>query len=636
MKKRRHESKKRKLEKSAKVEANCKKQRTAKYSMVNGESDDAADSESFEWGDSQNHDQNSSSIQQQQTEVLSSLPPIIVLEILQYISIPLRCYTRYMHIDSGCSNTKMEVSDTQLIKLLFGYFQADSQRTIRRLYSNIDTRGCHIYKHRFHRIVCESNFWNILNSNFSSVKSIINPFKTVNAVSIAFVNVPATHTTISKSEMEEIANRGLKRSFTDCSQMQRFSLDDRNTVTFDGLSWLSNCKRLTYLKLCRTKVSLEGIIALAKLPNLKTLLLNGLKLPPSQLSQKGTPLPSANRPRILSEIFSKHPTIQELELTMCYLDEIDLCELLKNEKLCSLSVRQNRITNIPHRPQEQNANTKLESLDLSCNAIGCSGVKALLSWVSTNLCNLSLCSCRIEEEGGTLLLSNKHVRKLDISKNSIPCEAFQALANNCTIEDLDISGSYVCAHVAAAISKNTSLTSLNLVSCHMNDRIGAILFKDSHRFKSLLVADNLFTSATLSHIVKNAELNTLDFSSVKSVGIESCEMLAAHPSLKTLKLYKNNIQSEGAYSLFQSKSITSLNLSKNKIGDDAVLPLVNNRVLRELILWSNQISDQGVNTIFKHNKTLVTVNLLTNQLTGNADVVLRNQSQLLLGGSTFA
>jgi len=343
----------------------------------------------------------------------SRLPPDLVLCVLQFFCIPLRCYIKFNMVEDvdlsradvpDDETINVNFSDEPLLKLLFGYFKADSFRTIRRLYTHVDTRGCNIYKHKYHKIVSESNFWKILNSNYGHVKHSFNPFKGAQSVSIAYFNSVASQ---SSSEKDDSVDAGLIHAFKDSRHLIQFSLEDRNKATFKGLSWLCCCKKMTYLKLCHTAVTVENVIYLVQqLPNLKTFLLNGIKLSQQQKVDRTFNSTKTNQ---LCETIARHPTITSLELSLCHLNEHDLCLLLDNKKITSLKLKQNCIDSIPTKPEEVACNTTLKCLDLSYNAIGSDGVISLFSWLSKELTNLKVCSCKINENGLAFLFSREHL-----------------------------------------------------------------------------------------------------------------------------------------------------------------------------------------------------------------------------------
>lgn len=157
-------------------------------------------------------------------------------------------------------------------------------------------------------------------------------------------------------------------------------------------------KTLRSLKLTRNKIGSEGIAALAKNKNLRSLEFHGD-------NQKNTE-------NVI--VLSTNTFLRKLDLSYNQIFGVDNDILLSNTKLRSLKLRDNLIGN--KETIALSANKSLRTLDLSSNIIGNEGAAALKALTANvSLRNLNLYANSVKNEGATFLIANKTLNRLDLS-----------------------------------------------------------------------------------------------------------------------------------------------------------------------------------------------------------------------------
>jgi serine/threonine protein kinase/Ran GTPase-activating protein (RanGAP) involved in mRNA processing and transport len=214
-------------------------------------------------------------------------------------------------------------------------------------------------------------------------------------------------------------------------------------------------------------------------------------------------------------------------------------------------------------------NYTLMSLDVSSNALGVEGAKAMAGALTKNstLMSLDMASNRIGVEGAkamvVALVENSTLTLLDMSGNGIGNEGCKAmtelLAMNSTITMLDLSYNVIGVEggkaIAEVLATNSTLTSLDL----SYNEIGVEGAK-----------------AMARALANNSTLTALDMSG-NEIGVEGgkamAEVVAQNSSLTTLNMPDNDIGAEGckamAVALAKNSTLTTLDMSGNEFSKEA-------------------------------------------------------------------
>lgn len=252
--------------------------------------------------------------------------------------------------------------------------------------------------------------------------------------------------------------------------------------------------------------------------------------------------------RLLKQLKKQTYTSSKLEVITDFFEPAEFVEKISDDetiKLAEALKKNPHITNIHIVNQDVGdigaaALAKVETitnLDLQCNNIHITGIKALASsklkllslrenmdifgqLINSDMENDFLTIIMLFNKNDTirelnlqrtfipnkfaaeLLLSNTAIKTLNLSDNYLTDEALKYIANNKTIEYLDLSENNITDIGAEYISKNTNLQTLVLSKSKITDK-GAYFLSKHSALKELYMLDNNITIQGLKYILAN-------------------------------------------------------------------------------------------------------------------------------------
>jgi hypothetical protein len=92
-----------------------------------------------------------------------------------------------------------------------------------------------------------------------------------------------------------------------------------------------------------------------------------------------------------------------------------------------------------------------------------------------------------------------------------------------------------------------------------------------------------------------------------------CSFLDSHKSIKSLYVFWNNIDDEGAKILAENKTLTSLYIGSNEIGNGGIKALAQNKAFTLLDVTNNRFDNEGTKSLAQ-SETLVSLNVAGNKI----------------------
>jgi len=263
--------------------------------------------------------------------------------------------------------------------------------------------------------------------------------------------------------------------------------------------------------------------------------------------------------------------------------------------------------------------------------------------------SLSITHAGLEEEDVTRLVEalneNRHIRKLDLSYNSIGNGGAAALLDLLVrpLDEIDLTASNIGPSGAERLSKlriqtlklsgnpigkegesffaDAVIVNLYLDECGITENGIALLLKNEHIRNLALSNNDISIDAVLAFPTEGCLLERLDLSQ-NNLFDESIAGIDNLKSLKFLDLGSNSLDGQSALAISKLSSLKTLILSQNKIKPDAVKIILQNSNIETLNLFNNKLFFSEDDRLPKNN-SIVTMDLSRNRLDEKSHNVLK-------------
>ena len=422
------------------------------------------------------------------------------------------------------------------------------------------------------------------------------------------------------------------------TSLKTLILDNNSNVGDEGARTLAGSTTLVDVELVNCGIGAEGAAALAENTSLKS-----LNLELNFLENEGAVKLSNNR------------SFENLILANCEIGNEGAHALAHNNTtLRNLNLRGNMITFMTFP-----ANSSITILNLSDNSIGAAAAAVLASCTSlktlildnnnvgdegarafafangTTLKSLSLGRNNITDTGVEDLAQNRTIQTLNLSGNdTITTIGAETLFQNSTLINLYLSNTQVFAYpsvvkkMLVSLAENTSLRTVDLSGNLIDPYYGVRKLGKNKTLTTLVLRFDNLHDEDATYLANISTLTSLDLSG-NNVGFtpQFGAALAAHESLKELKLQSQQISFEFLLELTKSNTIETLDMSNCFITDGAARIIARNKHFKTLYLSENKITDAGATALIE-NKRLKYVNLEFNEISEDVKMLLEDRFPL--------
>ncbi|VVE48601.1 hypothetical protein PIN31115_04532 [Pandoraea iniqua] len=255
-------------------------------------------------------------------------------------------------------------------------------------------------------------------------------------------------------------------------------------------------------------------------------------------------------------MFAQHPTLTEVHLNGCGVDDNEVQALTANPRIKTLTLDRNEKITIVGLQALVGCST-LETLGLAWIRVIASHVELLAQHAT--LKKLDLTGIQIQVAGAAALSQMKTLTELNVSYGKLSDDSIAQLAHSGSLQRLTAGHNELTGRCCLALAENTSLVSLDLSSSHLHGEF-------------------------VEHLAKMANLHTLNISD-NYVGDNGAIALAGAKSLRVLFLVDSRVRNEGVKALAKSRSLETLYLANNPFTEQGLRALIDSPSIKRLGLY---------------------------------------------------